>query len=96
MYIEYHPSVRQDVAEAMRRCRAVSDKLADDFKTDLRRVIAMVGTNPNRFHTVKPGFHRADLKRFPYHFIYRQTPDGIRVTRVRHHRQHPEGRMERQ
>lgn len=32
MRIEYHPSVRQDVAEAMRRYKAVSERLANDFR----------------------------------------------------------------
>ena len=95
MRIEYHPSVRQEVAQAMRRYKAVSEKLAAEFKTELRRVIAMAGANPNRFHPVKPGFHRANLKRFPYHFIYREIPGGIRVTLVRHHRRHPDAGMER-
>ena len=84
MRIEYHPSVRKDVAEAMRRYRAVSEKLASDFKAELRRVITMAAANPNRFHPLKPGFHRANLKRFPYHFIYREIPEGFRVTLVRH------------
>lgn len=96
MRIEYRPSVRQDVTEATRRYKAVSQKLANDFKAELRRVIAMVSANPNRFHSVRPGFHRANLKRFPYHLIYREITEGIRVTLVRHHRWHPDTGMERQ
>jgi plasmid stabilization system protein ParE len=96
MRIEYHPSVRQDVADAMRRYRSASENLADDFKQELRRVIRMAADNPNRFHHVKPGMHRANLIRFPYHFIYREIPGGIRVTLVRHHRRHPVAGMERE
>lgn len=96
MRIEYHPSVRQDVVEAMRRYKTVSEKLATDFKTELRRVIVMASANPNRFPPVKPGFHRANLKRFPYHFIYRKIPEGIRVTLVRHHHRDPNAGMDRQ
>jgi hypothetical protein len=96
MRIEYHPSVRRDVAEAMRRYRAVSENLAGDFKAELRAVIELARAKPNRFHSVKPGFHRANLKRFPYHFIYREISEGIRVILVRHHRRHPEAGMERQ
>ena len=80
----------------MRRYKAVSEKLADEFKAELRNVIAMALANPDRFHPVKPGFHRANLKRFPYHFIYREIPEGIRVTLVRHHHRHPEFGMERE
>jgi len=96
MRIEYHPSVRQDVAEAMRRYKAVSQRLSKDFKAELQRVTAMAAANPNRFHPVKPGFHRANLKRFPYRLIYGEIPEGIRVILVRHHRRHPDLGMERQ
>ena len=95
MRLEYHPSVRQDVAEAMRRYKAVSERLASEFKAELRCVVAMAAANPNRFHPIRPGFHRANLNRFPYHFIYREIAEGIRVTLVRHHRRHPEFGMDR-
>ena len=96
MRVEYHPAVRKDVAEARRRYKAVSEKLAADFKAELRRVIAMAAENPQRFHPIKPGLHRANLKRFRCHFIYREVLDGIRVTMVRHHRRYPEFGMERE
>ena len=89
MRIEYHPAVEQDVAEALRRYDPVSQRLGEEFTTELRRFIAVAAEQPGRFHLIKPGFHRANLKRFPYHFIYRKLPDGIRVTLVRHHRRHP-------
>jgi plasmid stabilization system protein ParE len=96
MRLEYHPAVRQDVAEAMRRYRAVSEKLADDFRAELRDIIALAFANPKRFRPIGPGFHRANLKRFPYHFIYREIPEGIRVTLLRHHRRHPDLGLERE
>ena len=69
MRVEYHPSVQHDVAEATRRYQGVSDRLGEEFKAELRRVIAAAAANPNRFHPIKPGFHQANLKRFPYHFL---------------------------
>jgi toxin ParE1/3/4 len=94
--IEYHPAVEQDVAEALRRYDSVSQRLGEEFKAELRRVIAVAAAKPGRFHLVKPGFHRANLKRFPYHFIYRELADGIRVTLARHHRRNPSFGMERE
>jgi plasmid stabilization system protein ParE len=96
MRVEYHPYVRQDVAEAMRRYKAVSSKLAADFKTELRGLIAIAVANPRRFHPVNAGFRRANLERFPYHFIYREISEGIRIILVRHHRRHPDAGMERE
>jgi len=58
-------------------------------------MITLAAANPGRFHVIKPGFHRANLKRFPYHFVYRELPGAIRVTLVRHHRRDPRFGMER-
>ena len=96
MRVEYHPAVEQDVAEALQRYDSVSQRLGEEFRSELRRVIAIAAASPKRFHLIKPDFHRANLKRFPYHFIYRELADGIRVTLVRHHRQHPSFGIERE
>ena len=89
MRVEYHPSVEQDVAKALRRYDDASLRLGEEFKAELRRVIAVAATSPERFHLLKPGLHRANLKRFPYHLVYRILTDGIRITLVRHHRREP-------
>ena len=96
MSIELHPAVEQDVAAALVRYDSVSRRLSQEFKAELQRMIALAAANPGRFHVIKPGFHRANLKRFPYHFVYRQLVDGIRVILVRHHRRHPGFEMERE
>ena len=95
MRVEYHPAVEQDVAEALRHYDAVSQRLGGEFTAELRAAVAAAAAKPGRFHLIKPGFHRANLKRFPYHFVYRELMDGIRVTLVRHHRREPRFGMER-
>ena len=89
MKVQYRPAVAHDVAAAVRLYRGVSERLAEEFKAELRRTVAMASATPGRFHLIKPGVHRANLERFPYHLIYRELPDGIRVTLVRHHRRNP-------
>jgi len=37
-----------------------------------------------------------NLKRFTYHFVYRELADGICVMLVRHHRRNPRFGMERE
>lgn len=83
------------MAEALRYYDAVSERLGDDFVKELRRVAAVAASRPGRFHLARTGFHRANLKRFPYHLIYREIADGIRVTLVRHHRRKPSFGMDR-
>jgi len=93
--VELHPAVEQDVAEALRWYDSVSVRLGQEFRAELRQVIAVAAAKTGRFHLIKPGLHRANLKRFPYHFIYRELPDGIRITLVRHHRRDPRFGLER-
>jgi hypothetical protein len=93
--IEFHPAVEQDISEALRRYDSVSSRLGEEFKAELHGQITVAAKSPGRFHQLKPGFRRVNLKRFPYHFIYRELADGIRVTLVRHHRRNPDFGMKR-
>jgi plasmid stabilization system protein ParE len=42
--------------------------------------------HPDRYHFFKADLRRANLKRFPYHFLYRVVGDCVRILVVRHHR----------
>ena len=96
MNVEYHPAVERDVAEALKRYDEVSPVLGEEFKKELRNLISLAAANPGRFHPLKSGFRRANLRRFPCHFVYRELPNGIRVTLVRHHKRHPDFGLERE
>ena len=50
-----------------------------------------------RFHGV-PGtvYRRANFPSFPYHLIFRETVDGVRVLVLRHHRRHPDYGLSRE
>ena len=95
MEVRYHPLVRQDVLEAARKYHDVSPRLAEEFDTELKASIAKAAENPLRFHPADQGFRRANLKRFPYHFLYDVQPGFIRVMIVRHHKRHPEFGLDR-
>ena len=95
MEVNYHPLVQQDVLEAARKYQDISPRLAEEFDTELRTTIAKAAENPLRFHSTGQSFRRANLKRFPYHFLYDIQPDFIRVMIVRHHKRHPELGLDR-
>ncbi len=96
MEVKYHPSVRTDVLEATSAYHDISPRLADDFDMELKAAIAKASENPLRYHLAERGLRRANLKWFPYHFLYDVQPDCIRVMLVRHHKRHPELGMDRQ
>lgn len=89
MTVSYHPSVQRDVSRVLRRYDAVSNRLADEFWDELQSVLRTAAANPLRFHPYVEDLRRANLKRFPYHFLYRVLPGKIRVIAVRHHKQEP-------
>ena len=84
MKVQYHPSVRRDVREALAYYSEDSERLADDFWSELQGCIALVPEHPERQHFDLCGMRRCNLKRFPYHFLYRIETDRIRILVVRH------------
>jgi plasmid stabilization system protein ParE len=89
MEVKYHPLVRHDVLEAARKYHDISPRLAEEFDEELKATIARAADHPLRFHPADRGFRRANLKRFPYHFLYDAQPNFIRIMIVRHHKRHP-------
>jgi len=57
--------------------------------------IRVAVTNPQHFHFQARDRRRVNLSRFPYHFLFREMPDGIRITVIRHHKQRPEHGLKR-
>jgi plasmid stabilization system protein ParE len=95
MKVRYHPAVQQDVNRALQRYDHASPQLGDAFWAELNLYIEAAATNPLRFHPYLRGLRRVNLKRFPYHFLYRVFSDRIRIVAVRHHKQHPNYGIER-
>ncbi len=89
MRVGYHSAVQRDVNRVLRRYDKESSRLGDEFWDELNNYVKAAAVNPLRFHPFIRDLRRANLKRFPYHFLYRILPDRIRVIAVRHHKQNP-------
>ena len=95
MKVVYHPAVQRDVSRVLRHYDGINDKLGDQFWEELNAFIKKAAANPQRFHVETRDRRRVNLRRFPYHFLFREIPGGIRITVLRHHKQHPERGIER-
>lgn len=95
MEIIYHPLVKRDFMEALKYYEGISTRLADEFHTEVRSMIAQAATNPLRFHLVDHGFRRANVRRFPYHVLYEVHAESLCVMHVRHNKRHPDYGMQR-
>jgi plasmid stabilization system protein ParE len=95
MKVVYHPAVQHDVSRILHHYDGINDRLGDEFWEELNSFINQAVANPQRFHFEGPDRRRVNLRRFPYHFLFREISGGIRITVVRHHKQHPEPGLRR-
>lgn len=87
MAIVHHPAVVTDIAKAVRWYRDIDPALALAFKQELNSALARIESAPTRFHFDVCGWRRLNLKRFPYHILFVEEQDLVRVLVVRHHHQ---------
>ena len=90
MRISLHPKVSSDVRAIMEYYRSVAGPpLAEEFYRELRQLILRTAERPNSFAAREHGLRRANLPRFPYHFLFRAVGDTVRILVARHHRKRP-------
>ena len=91
MRLVYHPRVPAEVTAIVDYYeRVAGPELAADFNDELRHALSRVQRRPGSFAERAGGLRRVNLRRFPYHLLFR-LPDAVtaRVLVVRHHRRHP-------
>lgn len=90
MRLVLHSKVYSDVHAIMEYYeRVASPELADDFYSELRCFMLEAAARPESFSLRERDLRRANLHRFPYHFLFRVVDDSVRILVVRHHRRHP-------
>ena len=66
-------------------------EVADDFIDRLEAKLDNIKKNPELYRVVTKDLRSAELDRFPYSIVYRIISRSlIRVTTIRHHKQHPD------
>jgi len=90
MQLVLHPKVHSDVRAIMDYYeQAAGPDLAEDFYSELRRLMLEAAVRPESFSIRERDLRRANLHRFPYHFLFRIIGDSVRILVVRHHRRRP-------
>lgn len=69
--------------------QAATRELADEFYAELRFVMGQAAMKPAQFSVRERDIRRANLRRFPYHFLFRVVGDVVRILVVRHHGRDP-------
>jgi plasmid stabilization system protein ParE len=95
--VVFHRLVQRDMDGILRYYREeASVSVADRFFETFLLFIGKAGENPMGFPPASDSLRRANLPGFPYHFLYREIPGGIRVLVLRHDRRHPTFGLKRQ
>lgn len=90
MQLVLHPKVYSDVSTIMEYYeQAGTPELADEFYRELRHFIVGAAEKPGSFAIRERDIRRVNLKRFPYHVLFRIVGDSVRILVVRHHSRHP-------
>jgi plasmid stabilization system protein ParE len=85
--VVYHPKVPGEVREIYGYYRDVSEELSEDFWDHLMSAIDYAARFPERHHfDLGAKRRRSNLDRFPYHFLFLEFSDHIRITVVRHNK----------
>ena len=97
MRLRFHQKVYSDIDTIMEFYeQTATPQLADEFYRELRGVFQKAVEQPERFAIRERDIRRANLLRFPYHFLFRIVGGSVRVLVVRHNRRHPSFGIERQ
>lgn len=86
----FHRLVQRDM-NGIRRfySEEANPDVADRFYERFLQLVDKARGAPMMFHPIHGTIRRANIQGFPYHFLYREIPSGIRVLVLRHDKRHP-------
>lgn len=87
--IGYHPRVPREIGEIVGYYAGISDRLADDFWSELTAAFEHAREQPKHHHFDASGRQRGNLTRFPYHFLFGFTANQVKIMVVRHNSRSP-------
>ena len=89
--VGFHQNFTTDLSDILAHYEYESGpKLVDEFYQEFRATIHTVQENPAFFPRYRAEIRRANLKRFPYHFLYEIQLTSVWVFVLRHHRRNPD------
>jgi hypothetical protein len=85
----YHPSAVKDAQQITEEYERKSEDLADEFWAELTFALEAIEKHPERHHFDLTGKRRNNLNKFPFHILFEERLDGIKILVIKHHRRNP-------
>jgi plasmid stabilization system protein ParE len=89
MDLSIHPLAARDARRIAGRYSAISCALESRFWSELDAALDEIETHPAHHHFDASGFRRVNLRKFPYHVLFEEHLDVVRVLVIRHHHRNP-------
>ena len=89
MELFFHPVAAKDARAIASYYASISDELVARFWKELDDATEKIAAFPERHHFDFSGYRRANLEKFPFHLLFEERLDYLRVMVVRHHRRNP-------
>ena len=90
MNYQFHPDAFDEHYDSVAFYQNRLPGLGADYVAEFEAVMAHICTASNFYPTIAdPDIHKAGIKRFPFHIIYRVMPTQIFVLAVAHQRRRP-------
>lgn len=89
--VSVHRMARQEVSEVMHYLdEKAGERTGDAFFTEVMAMLESLQEGYGSHHFYRGDIRRANLKRFPYHVLYRVHQTVVRVLAIRHHHRDPD------
>lgn len=88
--IAFHRSIHADLKEILSYYESEAGiKVANEFFDQFQTQVITVGENPAFFPRYRGDIRRANLKHFPYHFLYEIHITSVWIFVLRHDKRNP-------
>lgn len=90
MSYSFHPAAESEYLEAIAFYESKTPGLGVSYMAEFERSIAKACDRPEIYRVDQvPDIRRISLRKFPFSILFRETPDGVQILAVAHHRRQP-------
>ncbi|HEY1121180.1 MAG TPA: type II toxin-antitoxin system RelE/ParE family toxin [Haloferula sp.] len=89
MGLSIHPLAAKDARKIADKYLTISDQLGARFWDELDEALDLIEASPTQHHFDASGLRRTNLRKFPYHVLFEEHLDAIRILVIRHDHRHP-------
>lgn len=89
MITSFHPKAVAELEDATIEYAGIDPELGSDFRKEIEDAVSRVRSYPWIYHLRFGLYRRANLRRFPYHLIFVEEDEDLRIIALGHNSRKP-------